>query len=95
MGEYKYSLSIRFGNVDNRERWLTGIYGPNNSGRRKECWIELIGLYGLCSPNWCLDFFQKNLNGIFVTRGILILSLECSLVDPPLLNAPRFTWSNL
>ena len=50
----EFSLSIRFRNLDNSEWWLTGVYGPNRPSRRKDFWEELAGLFGLCSPNWCV-----------------------------------------
>lgn len=89
------------------EWWLTGVCGPNNSSRRKDWWEELYGLFGLCTPNWCLwrwgDFnvvrkISERLNGIRLDlRGMKDFDLsirECELVDLFLCNA-RFPRSDL
>lgn len=99
-----FSLSIRFRKRDNNEWWLTRVYGPNRSGDRREWWDELVGLFGLCSPYWCVggDFnvvrqVSEKLNGVSTNRSMRDFDSfirECELIDLPLNNA-RFTWSNL
>ena len=36
------------------EWWLTGVYGPCNSRDRKDFWIEVASVYGLCGDKWCV-----------------------------------------
>ncbi|XP_028093340.1 uncharacterized protein LOC114293463 [Camellia sinensis] len=99
-----FSLSINFRNRDNKVWWLTGVYGPIKPGSRQEWWDELAGLFGLCSPNWCVggDFnvvrlASEKLNGVSTSRSMRDFDSfirDCELIDLPLSNA-RFTWSNL
>ena len=67
-------------------------------------WDELAGLYGVCSPNWCVGgdfnvirFPSEKSNGGRETNSIKMFNefiREAELTDPKLINA-SFTWSNL
>lgn len=88
-----FSLSIRFWNRDNNEWWLTGVYGPNRPCNRQEWWEELVDLFGLCSPNWCMggDFnvvrlISEKLKGAVTSRSVRDFDSfirVCGLIDLP------------
>ena len=66
-------------------------------------WEEMAGLFGLCSPRWCIGgdfnvvrFVAKKSNGRRQTRSMNEFNnfiSDANLCDPPLQNA-NFTWSN-
>ena len=84
--------------------WLTSIYGPNNTNPRKDFWLELLDLFGLTFPNWCVgeDFnvikrISNKLGSSRLTSSMRDFDgfiRECELIDPPLRNV-SFTWSNI
>ena len=84
---------------------------PHNKGMfhipflvRKDFWVELLDLFGLTFPLWCVggDFnvirsSSEKLGGSSVTSNMRDFDgfiRDCELLDPPLRNAP-FTWSNM
>ena len=84
--------------------WLFSVYGPNNSLLRKDFCVELLDIFSLSFPLWCVggDFnvirrISKKLGVSSLTssmRDIGGFRKDCELVDPPLQNTP-FTWSNM
>ena len=59
-----FSISIKFLKDGIRPLWLSLAYGPNNAILRKDFWVELLDLFNLTFPFWCVgDDFN-------VTRGI-------------------------
>ena len=84
---------------------------PHNKGMfhipflvRKDFWVELLDLFGLTFPLWCVggDFnvirsSSEKLGGSSFTSSMRDFDgfiRDCELLDPPLQNAP-FTWSNM
>ena len=84
--------------------WLSTIYGPNSPLIRKDFWVELLDIFGLSFPLWCVgdDFnvirrSSKKLGGSSFTSSMRDFDgfiSDCELIDPPFRNAP-FTWSNI
>ena len=93
-----FSISIKFLLDGCGPLWLSSVYGPNNSLLRKDFWVELLDLYGLSFPFWCVggDFnvirrISKKLGGSSLTSSIRDFDgfiRDCELIDPPLRNAP-------
>ena len=84
--------------------WLSAVYGPNSPLLRKNFWVELLNIFGLTFPLWCVggDFnvirrSSEKLGGSNFTSSMRDFDgfiRDCELLDPPLRNAP-FTWSNM
>ncbi|KAM2738015.1 hypothetical protein PS2_025511 [Malus domestica] len=98
-----FSVSIKIRELNGLEWWLSGVYGPCKYRERQDFWEELAGLYGLCSPRWCVGgdfnvvrFENEKSNGGRSTASMRIFNQfiqDSELIDPDLLNA-QFTWSN-
>ena len=99
-----FSVSVKFLLDGCGPLWLSSIYGPNSSLLWKDFWIELLDIYGLSFPLWCVggDFniirrISEKLGGSSLTSNMRDFDgfiRDCELVDPPLRNAP-FTLSNM
>ncbi|KAM2601691.1 hypothetical protein FF1_039826 [Malus domestica] len=98
-----FSVSIKIRESNGLEWWLSRVYGPCKYRERQDLWEELAGLYGLCSPRWCVGgdfnvvrFENEKSNGGRPTASMRIFNQfiqDSELIDPDLLNA-QFTWSN-
>ena len=99
-----FSVSVKFLLDGSGPLWVSAVYGPNNPSIRKEFWVEMLDLFGLTYPSWCVggDFNVirrrlEKLGGSGVTSSMRDFDgfiRECELHDPPLRNA-SFTWSNI
>ncbi|BFG29848.1 hypothetical protein CerSpe_161220 [Prunus speciosa] len=99
-----YTASINCVDMEGKEWWLTGVYGPNGSRDRVLLWEELAAVYGICGSNWCIGgdfnitrFPSEKSNGGRITRSMRVFNdfiRETNLCDPDLHNA-AFTWSNM
>ena len=99
-----FSVSVKFALDGCGPLWLSAVYGPNGPLRRKDFWVELLDIFGLSFPLWCVggDFnvirrSSEKLGGSRLTSSMKDFDdfiRECELLDPPLRNAP-FTWSNI
>ena len=99
-----FSVSVKFALDGYRPLWLSAIYGPNNPLLRKDFWVELLDIFGLSFPLWCVggDFnvirrSSKKLSDSSLTSSMKDFDgfvRECELLDPPLRNA-SFAWSNM
>ena len=99
-----FLVSVKFALEGYGPFWLLIVYGPNNPLLRKDFWVELLDIFGLSFPLWCVggDFnvIRRNLEklgGSSLTSSMKDFDgfiRECELLDPPLRNAP-FTWSNM
>ncbi|KAJ9680326.1 hypothetical protein PVL29_019595 [Vitis rotundifolia] len=99
-----FSVSIKFTLDGCGPLWISAVYGPNSPSLRKDFWVELVDLFGLSFPLWCVggDFnvirrSSEKLGGSSLTSSMKDFDSfirECELLDPPLRNA-SFTWSNL
>ncbi|KAJ9678261.1 hypothetical protein PVL29_022996 [Vitis rotundifolia] len=99
-----FSFSVKFLLNGSGPLWLSSVYGPNNPLIRKDFWVELVNLFGLTFPSWCVggDFNvirrrSEKLGGSRFTSSMRDFDgfiRECELHDPPLRNA-SFTWSNM
>ncbi|RVW63565.1 hypothetical protein CK203_062462 [Vitis vinifera] len=49
-----FSVSVRFLLDGSGPLWLSAVYGPNNPSIRKEFWVEMLDLFGLTYPSWCV-----------------------------------------
>ena len=75
--------------------WLSLAYGPNNAILRKDFWVELLDLFNLTFPFWCVgdDFnvtrgISEKLCGFGLTTNMSNFDgfiRESELIDPPLL----------
>ena len=83
---------------------MSAIYGPNSPLLRKDFWVELLDIFGLSFPLWCVGGYfnvirrsSEKLGDSSLTSSMKDFDgfiRECELLDPPLQNAP-FTWSNM
>ncbi|RVW15154.1 Transposon TX1 uncharacterized 149 kDa protein [Vitis vinifera] len=99
-----FLVSVKFALDGYGPLWLSAIYGPNSPLLRKDFWVELLNIFCLSFPLWCVgdDFnvirrSSKKLGGSSLTSSIKDFDgfiRECELLDPPLRNA-SFTWSNM
>ena len=99
-----FSISIKFLLDGCGPLWLSAVYGPNSPLIRKDFWVELLDLFGLTFPLWCVggDFnvirsSSEKLGGSSFTSSMRDFDgfiRDCELFDSPLRNAP-FTWSNM
>ncbi|RVW99583.1 Transposon TX1 uncharacterized 149 kDa protein [Vitis vinifera] len=99
-----FSVSVKFLLDGSGPLWLSAVYGPNNPSIRKDFWVELLDLFCLTYPSWCVggDFNvirrrSEKLEGSGFTSSMRDFDgfiRECELHDPPLRNA-SFTWSNM
>ncbi|RVX21695.1 Transposon TX1 uncharacterized 149 kDa protein [Vitis vinifera] len=99
-----FSISVKFALDGCGPLWLTVVYGPNSLSLRKDFWVELLDIFGISFPLWCIggDFnvirrSSEKLGGSSLTSSMKDFDdfiRECELLDPPLRNAP-FTWSNM
>ena len=99
-----FSVSIKFALDGCRSLWLSAIYGPNNPLLKKDFWVELLDIFGISFPLWCVGGYfnvirrsSEKLGGSSLTSSMKDFDgfiRECELLDPPLQNAP-FTWSNM
>ncbi|KAJ9691309.1 hypothetical protein PVL29_013479 [Vitis rotundifolia] len=99
-----FSVSIKFSLDGCGPLWISAVYGPNSPSLRKDFWVELVDLFGLSFPLWCVggDFnvirrSSEKMGGSSLTSSMKDFDSfirECELLDPPLRNA-SFTWSNL
>ena len=90
-----FSISIKFLKDGIRPLWLSLAYGPNNAILRKDFWVELLDLFNLTFPFWCVgdDFnvtrgISEKLGGFGLTpnmRNFDGFIRESELIDPPLL----------
>ena len=49
-----FSVSVKFLLDGCRPLWLSAVYGPNSPLIRKDFWGELLDLFGLTFPSWCV-----------------------------------------
>ena len=49
-----FSVSIKFALDGCGPLWLSAVYGPNSPLLRKDFWVELLDIFGLCFPLWCV-----------------------------------------
>ena len=99
-----FSISVKFALDGCEPLWLTVVYGPNSSSLRKDFWVELLDIFGISFPLWCIggDFniirrSLEKLGGSSLTSSMKDFDdfiRECELLDPLLWNTP-FTWSNM
>ena len=99
-----FSVSVKFLLDGSGPLWLSAVYGPNNPSIRKDFWVELLDLFGLTYPSWCVggDFNVIRRRSEKLGESGFTSSMrdfdgfirECELHDPPLQNA-FFTWSNM
>ena len=99
-----FSVLVKFSSDGCRPLWIFAVYGPNCPVLRKDFWVELLDIFGISIPLWCVggDFnvirrSSKKLGGSSLTSSIKDFDSfvrECELLDPPLRNA-SFTWSNM
>ena len=86
-----FSVSINFTLDGCKPLWLSAIYGPNSTILRKDFWVELLDIFGLSSPCWCVggDFnvIRRNsekLGGSSLTpsmKDFVDFIRECELID--------------
>lgn len=50
----EFSVSVKIQKAGNPDWCPSGVDGANNTRVRKSFWDELAGLYGVCSPIWCV-----------------------------------------
>ena len=84
--------------------WLSTVYGPNSPFHTKDFWVELLDIFCLSFPLWCVggDFNVIRRSSEKLGDSSLTSSMrdfddfirDYELLDPPLRNAP-FTWSNM
>ena len=99
-----FLVSIKFALDGYGPFWLLIVYGPNNPLLRKDFWVELLDIFRISFPLWCIgrDFnvtrrSSEKLGGSSLTSSMKDFDgfiRECELFDPHLRNAP-FTWSNM
>ena len=49
-----FSVSVKFLLDGCRPLWLSAVYGPNNPLLMKDFWVELLDIFGLSFPLWCV-----------------------------------------
>ena len=49
-----FSVSVKFALDGCGPLWLSAVYGPNSPLLRKDFWVELLDLFGLSFPLWCV-----------------------------------------
>lgn len=49
-----FSVSVKFLLDGFESLWLSSVYVPNNSLLRKDFWVELLDLFRLLFPFWCV-----------------------------------------
>ena len=49
-----FSVSIKFDLVGCGPLWISAVYGPNSPSLGKEFWVELLYIFGLSFPLWCV-----------------------------------------
>ena len=99
-----FFISVKFALDGCGPLWLTIVYGPNSPSLKKDFWVELLDIFGISFPLWCIggDFnvigrSSEKLGGSSLTSSMKDFDdfiRECELLDPPLHNTP-FTWSNM
>ena len=99
-----FSISVKFALDGCGPLWLSVVYGPNSSLLRKDFWAEILDIFGLSYPLWCVggDFnvirrSSEKLGGFRLTSSKKDFDgfiRECELLDLPLRNTP-FTRSNM
>ena len=99
-----FSVSVKFLLDGCEPLWLSIVYGPNSPLLRKDFWVELLEIFCLSYPLWCVggDFnvlrrSSEKLGGSSFTSSMRDFDgfiRDCELIDLPLRNAP-FTWSNM
>ena len=50
-----FSISVKFALDGCEPLWLTVVYGPNSSSLRKDFWVELLDIFGISFPLWCIS----------------------------------------
>ena len=88
-----FSVSVKFALDGCGPLWLSAVYGPNSPLLRKDFWVELLDIFGLSFPLWCVggDFnvirrSSEKLGGYSLTSNMKDFDdfiRECELLDPP------------
>ena len=88
-----FLVLIKFALDECRPLWLSTVYGPNSPLLRKDFWVELLDIFGLSFPLWCVggDFnvirrSSEKLGGSSLTSSMKDFDgfiRECELLDPP------------
>lgn len=75
-----FSVSVKFLMDGIGPLWLSSVYGPNNTILKKDFWVELLDLFGLTFPLWCVkgDFnitkrISEKLGGFGLTPTSMVL----------------------
>ncbi|RVW14714.1 LINE-1 retrotransposable element ORF2 protein [Vitis vinifera] len=99
-----FSVSVKFDLDGCGPLWISAVYGPNSPSLRKNFSVELLDIFGLSFPLWCVggDFnvirrSSEKLGGSRLTSSMKDFDCfirECELLDRLLRNA-SFTWSNM
>ncbi|RVW86011.1 Transposon TX1 uncharacterized 149 kDa protein [Vitis vinifera] len=99
-----FLVSVKFALDGYGPLWLSAVYGPNNPLLRKDFWVELLDIFDLSFPLWCVsgDFNVIKRSSEKLGSSSLTSSMkdfdgfirECELLNPLLRNA-SFTWSNM
>ena len=73
--------------------WLFTVYGPNSPLLMKDFWVELLEIFGISFPSWCVggDFnvirrSSEKLGGSSLTSSMRDFDgfiRDCKLLDPP------------
>ncbi|KAJ9678126.1 hypothetical protein PVL29_022887 [Vitis rotundifolia] len=50
-----FFVSIKFLLDGCKPLWLFAVYGPNSPLLRKDFWVDLLDIFGLSFPLWCVD----------------------------------------
>ncbi|RVW82994.1 Transposon TX1 uncharacterized 149 kDa protein [Vitis vinifera] len=56
-----FSVSVKFALDGCRPLWIFAVYGPNNPSLRKDFWVELLDIFDLSFPLWCVVGLQEAL----------------------------------
>ncbi|KAJ9670902.1 hypothetical protein PVL29_027069 [Vitis rotundifolia] len=88
-----FSVSVKFLLDGCRLLWLSAVYGPNSPLIRKDFWVELLEIFGLTFPLWCVggDFNvirrrSEKLGGSSFTSSMRDFDgfiRDCELFDSP------------
>ena len=93
-----FSVSVKFMLDGCRPLWLSAVFGPNSLLLRNDFWVELLDIFYIFFPLWCVggDFnvirkSSEKLGGSSLTSSMKDFDgfiRDCELLDLPLRNAP-------
>ena len=102
-----FTVSVKFVLNGCEPLWLSAVYGLNSPLLRNDFWVELLNIFCLSYPLWCVggDFNvikrssekSEKLGGFSLTSSMKDFDgfiRDCELFDPSLRNT-SFTWSNM